>query len=180
MHSSGPSATKRHFASIDRPSRIVIKQYLRSVLRCGFGAMGCSLYQTRTFRVWLSRVSGKCAPAVKAVHANVENKERRQRWHLFVTSPFRNSFLAKAGGDPGLLLAASAQSMRLFRRRLRCSLAWRLALLHLLLLSGILLLDLLCLLSVALLHLLFLRVVVVFCGRLLLLKFLVILRLLGS
>jgi hypothetical protein len=87
-------------------------------------------------------------------------------------------------GDPGLLLAASAQSMRLFR--LRCSLAWRLALLQLLLLSGMPLLDLLCLLSVALLHLLFLRVVVVFCGRLLmflfllLLEFLVILRLLGS
>jgi hypothetical protein len=89
-------------------------------------------------------------------------------------------------GDPGLLLAASAQSMRLSRRRLRCSLAWRLALLQLLLLSGMPLLDLLCLLSVALLHLLFLRVVVVFCGRLLmflfllLLEFLVILRLLGS
>jgi len=76
--------------------------------------------------------------------------------------------------------------MRFFRRRLWCSLARRLTLLHLLLLSGMFLLHLLCLLSVALLHLLFLRVVVVFRGRLLmffillLLEFLVILRLLGS
>ena len=46
-------------------------------------------------------------------------------------------------------------------RRLRCSLARRLFLLHLLLLSGVLLFDLLRLLSVALLHLLFLSVVVV-------------------
>ena len=52
--------------------------------------------------------------------------------------------------------------MRLFRGsralRLWCSLARRLALLHLLLLSGMLLLDLLRLLSVTLFHLLFLRV----------------------
>src|SRR6202451_2427081 len=66
------------------------------------------------------------------------------------------------------------------------SLARRLALLHLLLLSGLLLLDLLRLLSVALLPLLFLRVVVVFRGSLLMLFFLlllellVILRLLGG
>ena len=33
----------------------------------------------------------------KAVHANVDNKKDRQRWHLLVTGPFRNSFLAKAG-----------------------------------------------------------------------------------
>ena len=88
--------------------------------------------------------------------------------------------------QPGL----AAQSMRLFRRRtalrLWCSLARRLALLHLLLLSGMLLLKLLRLLSVALLHWLFLRVVVVFRGGLLvfffllLLEFLVILCLLGS
>src|SRR3984885_13772594 len=70
--------------------------------------------------------------------------------------------------------------------RLWCSLGRRLTLLHLLLLSGMLLLNLLCLLSVALFHLLFLCVVVVFCGGLLmfffllLLKLLVILRLLGS
>ena len=80
--------------------------------------------------------------------------------------------------------------MRLFRGRtalrLWCSLAGRLALLHLFLLSGMLLLDLLRLLSVALFHLLFLRVVVVFRGGLLmfffllLLELLVILRLLGS
>ena len=80
--------------------------------------------------------------------------------------------------------------MRLFRGRtalrLWCRLARRLALLHLLLLSGMPLLKLLRLLSVALLHRLFLRVVVVFLGGLLvfffllLLESLVILRLLGS
>jgi len=70
--------------------------------------------------------------------------------------------------------------------RLWCSLARRLALLHLLLLSGMPLLKLLRLLRVALLHRLFLRVVVVFLGGLLvfffllLLEFLVILRLLSS
>ena len=83
-----------------------------------------------------------------------------------------------------------ARSMRLFRGRtalrLWCSSGRRLALLHLFLLRGMLLLNLLRLLSVALLHLLFLRVVVVFRGRLLmffillLLEFLVILRLLSS
>ena len=80
--------------------------------------------------------------------------------------------------------------MRLLRGRtalrLWCSLARRLALLHLLLLSGMPLLKLLRLLRVALLHRLFLRVVVVFLGGLLvfffllLLEFLVILRLLSS
>ncbi len=86
--------------------------------------------------------------------------------------------------------AATAQSMRLFRGRMAlrlwCGLARRLALLHLFLLSGMFLLDLLRLLSVALFHLLFLSVVVVFRGGLvmffllLLLELLVILRLLGS
>ena len=81
-------------------------------------------------------------------------------------------------------------SMRLFRGRtalrLWCSLARRLVLLHLLLLSDVLLLDLLRLLSVALFHLLFLCVIIVFRGGLLvfffllLLEFLMILRLLGS
>ena len=67
-----------------------------------------------------------------------------------------------------------------------CSLARRLALLHLFLLRGMLLLDLLRLLSVALFHLLFLRVVVVFLGGLLmfffllLLEFLMLLVLLGG
>jgi len=80
--------------------------------------------------------------------------------------------------------------MRFFRGRsalrLCCTLVRRLSLLHLFLLSGMLLLDLLRLLSVALFHLLFLSVVVVFRGGLLmfffllLLELLVILRLLGS
>ena len=81
-------------------------------------------------------------------------------------------------------------SARLFCRRpglrLRRGLPWRLTLLHLGLLGGMFLLDLLRLLSVVLLHLRFLRVVVVFLGGLLvfffllLLELLVILRLLGS
>ena len=80
--------------------------------------------------------------------------------------------------------------MRLFRRRaalrFRCRWPRRLVLLHLLLLSGMLLLDLLRLLSVALLHLLFLSLVVAFRGGLLmfffllLLELLMVLRLLGS
>lgn len=60
--------------------------------------------------------------------------------------------------------------MRLFRRRAALRFRRRprrLVLLQLLLLSGMLLLDLLRLLSVALLHLLFLRLVVVFRGGLL-------------
>jgi hypothetical protein len=93
-------------------------------------------------------------------------------------------------GDPPLPAAASAGSMRFSRGRtalrLCCSLGRRLALLHLLLLSGMLLLELLRLLSVALLHLLFLGVIVVSLGGLLvfflllLLELLVILRFLGS
>jgi hypothetical protein len=74
----------------------------------------------------------------------------------------------------------SAQSMRLFRGRtalrFRCSRARRLALLHLLLLSGMLLLDLLRLLRVPLLHLLSLRLVVVFRGGLLMFFFLLLLE----
>jgi len=80
--------------------------------------------------------------------------------------------------------------MRLFpgrmALRLWCGLARHLALLHLFLLGGMLLFNLLRLLSVTLLHLLFLCVVVIFCGGLLmffillLLEFLVILRLLGG
>ena len=61
--------------------------------------------------------------------------------------------------------------MRLFRGRTALwpwrSLARCLALLHLLLLSGVLLFKLLCLLSVALLHRLLLRLAVVFRGGLL-------------
>jgi hypothetical protein len=103
-----------------------------------------------------------------------------------VTSAF-GRLTCKDCGYPAL---PAAQSMRLFcgrtALRLWCSLARRLALLHLLLLSGMLLLKLLRLLSVALLHRLFLRFVVVFLGGLLvfffllLLEFLVILRLLGN
>ncbi len=91
---------------------------------------------------------------------------------------------AKTVAIPPGLRRSSVQSVRLFR--LWCSLARRVVLLHLLLLSGMLLLDLLRLLSVALLHLLILRVAVVFRGGLLmflfllLLEFLVILVLLGS
>ena len=68
--------------------------------------------------------------------------------------------------------------MRLLRGRtalrLWCSLGRRLALLHLFLLSGMLLLKLLRLLSVALLHLLLLRVIVVFLNGLLVLCFLLL------
>lgn len=104
-----------------------------------------------------------------------------------VTSQFRSQVAETAQVSSGTV---STQSMWLFRRRtalrFRCSWPRRLALLHLLLLSGVLLLDLLCLLSVALLHLLFLRLVIVFrCGLLmffflLLLELLMVLGLLGS
>jgi hypothetical protein len=84
----------------------------------------------------------------------------------------------------------SERSIRLFRGRAALRLwrsFWRcLALFHLLLLSGMLLLELLRLLSMALLHLLLLRVIVVFLDGLLvfffllLLELLVVLRLPGS
>jgi len=61
--------------------------------------------------------------------------------------------------------------------RVRCTLLpWRLALLHLLLLSSVPLFDLLRLLSVALLHLLFLRVIVIPGRGLLVLSFLLLLE----
>jgi hypothetical protein len=110
---------------------------------------------------------------------------RRNRYQ-----PVRFRDFAKSAAILSCLRRAGAQSMRLFRGRaalrLWCSLARRLALLHLLLLSVMLLLDLLGLLSVALFHLLFLSVVVVFRSGLLmffvllLLELLVILRLLRS
>ena len=97
---------------------------------------------------------------------------------------------ARTGTIPPCLRRLARESMRLLRGRtalrLWCSLGRRLALLHLLLLSGMLLLKLLRLLSVALLHLLFLRVIVVFLNGLLvfffllLLELLVVLRFLGS
>ena len=59
--------------------------------------------------------------------------------------------------------------------RLRCRLG-RLALLHLLLLSGVLLLKLLRLLRMALFHLLYLRVIVLFLGGLLVFLFLLLLE----
>ena len=116
-----------------------------------------------------------------------ENKNGLAAMRRIVTSSF-GARSCKDRGYPALPSAASAQSMRLFRGRtaLRLWCRRRLTLLHLFLLSGMLLLNLLGLLSVALLHLLFLRVVVVFRGGLLvffillLLEFLMILRLLGS
>ena len=118
--------------------------------------------------------------------ARGKQKKGWQRCDAVVIQPDWSLVSAKTAAILPCLAAASARSMRLFRRWLWCSLARRLALLQLFLLSGMLLLDLLRLLSVALFHLLFLRVVVVFRSRLLmfffllLLELLMILRLLGS
>jgi len=108
-----------------------------------------------------------------------------QRRDAVVTSPISSSIFrgrfCEDRGYPALAAAPSAQSMWFFRRmalRLWRSLARRLFLLHLFLLSGMLLFDLLRLLSVALFHLLFLCVVVVLRGGLLMFFFLLLLQLL--
>ena len=96
-----------------------------------------------------------------------------QRCDAIVTGP-SGFVICEDRGYPAWPAAVSLQSVGL--SRLGCRLARRLALLHLLLLSGMLLFDLLRLLSVALLHLLILRGAVVFRGGLLMFLFLLLLE----